>query len=104
MVPLDERSCDPLQTYGKGTARACRMHVQKLNMARGTRERSEGGTSHPPCDYANTFTAQEDDKKDPRDNLVKKEVMYTFFMYTPTPAPLAPLVFTSPDEPPRGTG
>lgn len=50
------------------------MHVQKLNMARGTRERSEGGTSHPPCDYANTFTAQEDDKKDPRDNLVKEEV------------------------------
>lgn len=80
------------------------MHVQKLNMARGTRERSEGGTSHPPCDYANTFTAQEDDKKDPRDNLVKEEVtlfVYTFFMYTPAPAPL---VFTSPDEPPCGTG
>ena len=98
--------------YGKGTARDCRKHVQKLNMARGEVERGmfrdegsggvvgrghrtqgecerdmlqdEGGGgvvvrgererstdrdrgegkrrelrgSHPPCDYANTFTTQ----------------------------------------------
>lgn len=47
------------QTYGKGSARECGKHVKKLNMVRGERERaaSDGVRgSHPPHDYANTFT------------------------------------------------
>lgn len=52
--------CSLLQIYGKGTGKACRKHVQKLNMLQGEREKREerGGGNHPPCDYASTFTAQ----------------------------------------------
>lgn len=48
------------QVYGKGSGKECRKHVQKLNMVQGEREKREGkgGASHPPCDYANTFTTQ----------------------------------------------
>lgn len=52
------------QTYGKGTAADCRRHVQKLNMMRGEKEQLENeqvqsSCSHPPEDYADTFTAQD---------------------------------------------
>ena len=54
-----------IQTYGKGTAADCRKRVQKLNMMRAEKEQLENEQiqsspcSHPPEDYANTFTAQE---------------------------------------------
>lgn len=55
-----------LQTYGKGTAADCRRHVQKLNMMRAEKEQLENEQlqssnpfSHPPEDYADTFTAQD---------------------------------------------
>ena len=55
------------QTYGKGTAADCRRHVQKLNMMRAEKEQleneqlqsSSSPCSHPPEDYADTFTAQD---------------------------------------------
>ena len=57
-------SCILTQTYGKGTAADCRRHVQKLNMMRGEKEQLENEQvqstcSHPPEDYADTFTAQD---------------------------------------------
>lgn len=79
------RICNEKQSvvkiYGKGAAKACRKHVQKLNMIQGERERRreergdhhtpsdheeegekedrrEEGGNHPPCDYANAFTTQ----------------------------------------------
>ena len=56
-----------MQTYGKGTAADCRRHVQKLNMMRVEKEQRENEQlqnssppcSHPPEDYADTFTAQD---------------------------------------------
>lgn len=53
-----------LQTYGKGTARDCRRHVQKLNMARGEKEKGGLRGSHPPRDYAHAFTTQNGRKKE----------------------------------------
>lgn len=57
------------QTYGKGTARECGKHVKKLNMVRGERERGMSGGvrgSHPPHDYASTFTT---DRKETLDKV-----------------------------------
>ena len=56
-----------MQTYGKGTAADCRRHVQKLNMMRAEKEQleneqlqsSSSPCSHPPEDYADTFTTQD---------------------------------------------
>ena len=64
--------CSFFQVYGKGTGKACRKHVQKLNMLQGEREKKEesGGGNHPPCDYANTFTAQSAGPARPRETQV----------------------------------
>ena len=53
------------QVYLKGTGKEARKYVQKLNMARGLAERDKSKDvrgSHPPCDYANTFTTQDGGK------------------------------------------
>ena len=53
------------QTYGKGTGKDCRRHVQKLNMLRSAKNKEADSNycneQHPPQDYASTFTAQEGD-------------------------------------------
>ncbi len=58
------------QTYGKGTGKDCRRHVQKLNMIRAKREKEDGRSEqHPPQDYASTFTTHEGDDAETPDQV-----------------------------------
>ncbi len=82
-----------MQTYGKGTAADCRRHVQKLNMMRAEKEQLENEQlrsspgSHPPEDYADTFTAQ----VKPSEEIVSEghslwvTTPYHFFLFVASP-------------------
>ena len=74
-----------VQVYGKGVAKDCRKHVQKLNMLRGEKEREEStGKQHPPQDYADTFTSRDSSSQPELLNPVNTQFILQYLLTFPS--------------------